>query len=52
LLAPIVATAWGKQLSVIIADDPRLAKFVTVYTQGPTDPERGAACQGVGTPTG
>ncbi len=52
LPAPIVATAWGTQLSASTADDPRLAKFVHVYTQGPTDPERGAACQGVGTPTG
>lgn len=52
LPAPIVATAWGTQLSVSTADDPRLAKFVHVYTQGPTTPEPGAACQGVGTPTG
>ncbi len=52
LPAPIVVTAWGTQLSVSTADDPRLAKFVRVYTQGPTDPERGAACRGVGTPTG
>ncbi len=52
LPAPIEATAWGKQLSVDSANDPRLAKFATVYTQGPTTPEPGAACQGTGTPTG
>lgn len=52
LPAPIVATAWGTQLSVSSADDPRLAKFAKVHTEGPTDQERGAACQGVGTPTG
>ncbi len=52
LPAPIVATAWGKQLLVNDVHDERLAKFVTLYTQGPTDQEPGAACQGVGTPTG
>lgn len=52
LPAPIVATAWGEQLAVNTADDPRLAKFASVYTQGPTTPEPGAACQGVGTPAG
>lgn len=52
LPAPIEATAWGKQLSVTNADDPRLAKFAKVYTQGPTTPEPGAACQGAGSPTG
>ena len=52
LPAPIVATAWGRQLTVDAADDPRLATFAKAYTEGPTDPERGAGCQGVGTPTG
>lgn len=52
LPAPIVATAWGKQLLVTSASDPRLAKFAKAYTQGPTTPEPGAACQGVGSPTG
>ncbi len=50
--APIVATAWGKQLQVNAATDTRLATFVKVYTKGPTTPESGAACRGVGTPTG
>jgi uncharacterized protein (DUF305 family) len=52
LPAPIVATAWGVQLFVKSARDPRLAKFVKVYTQGPTTPEPDAACQGIGSPTG
>lgn len=49
---PIVATAWGVQLGVGSADDPRLAQFVGTDIQGPTTPESGAACVGVGTPTG
>lgn len=52
LPAPVVATAWGKQLRLDSATDPKLAKFAAVFTQGPTTPEPGAACQGVGTPTG
>lgn len=52
LPAPIVATAWGKQLYVDNVDDPRLAKFAKGYTSGPTTPEPGAACRGTGTPTG
>jgi hypothetical protein len=51
LPAPIVATAWGTQLSLNNADDPRLQRFAKAYTQGPTTPEPGAVCQGVGTPT-
>lgn len=43
---PITATAWGKQLSVDSADDPRLAAFVKKYQQGPQTPEPGAACTG------
>lgn len=52
LPAPIVATARGKQIFVNTANDPRLSTFVTVYTEGSTDPEPGAACQGVGAPSG
>jgi len=50
--APIMATAWGEQLSVTDAGDARLRRFAALYTQGPQDPEPGAACAGVGTPTG
>lgn len=44
--APVTASAWGKQLAVDTADDPRLATFVQKYQQGPQSPEPGAACTG------
>lgn len=40
----IVLSAWGKQLTVDKADDPRVAQFFTKYVQGPQTPEPGAAC--------
>lgn len=43
---PIAISAWGKQLKVDSADDPRLAEFVKEYRQGPQTPEPGAACTG------
>ena len=58
LLAPypdlphaVVATAWGLQLPVEDASDPRLSLFVTRYENGPQTPEPGAVCTGgTGTP--
>lgn len=51
LPSPVVASAWGLQLQVPDAADPRLGGFLTQYMQGPQTPERGAACfGGVGTP--
>lgn len=51
LPAPVIASAWGVQLKVQSASDPRLARFLTKYEQGPQTPEPGAACTGgVGTP--
>ena len=50
--APVMATAWGEQLSVSDAGDTRLQRFVARYTQGPQGPEPGAGCARVGTPTG
>jgi hypothetical protein len=48
---PVVATAWGKQLALPSADDPRLEVFLRTYLQGPQTPEPGAACTGgTGTP--
>ncbi len=44
--APVVASAWGKQLSLEGADDPDLERFVRAYKQGPQTPEPGAACTG------
>ncbi len=44
--APVVATAWGLQLSLESVDDERLTQFVTSYAQGPQTPEPGAPCTG------
>ena len=50
--APLVATAWGKQLRLESADDPNLDRFVRSYLQGPQTPEPGATCTGgVGSPS-
>ncbi|SOD89717.1 DUF3105 domain-containing protein [Streptomyces sp. Ag109_G2-15] len=40
----ITLSAWGHQLSVNTAADPRVEKFLTKYVQGPQTPEPGAAC--------
>lgn len=48
---PVVASAWGVQLPVDNAADPRLTRFVSTYEQGPQTPEPGAPCTGgIGTP--
>jgi hypothetical protein len=53
LPAPVVVSAWGKQLRLTGASDPRLQAFVKKYKQGPQTPEPGAACTGgTGTPNG
>lgn len=53
LPTPVVASAWGKQLQLQTASDPRLAKFISTYRKGPQTPEPGAPCTGgTGTPTG
>ena len=46
LPAPVVASAWGKQLRVKDVADPRLAVFVQAFAQSPTAPEAGAPCSG------
>ncbi len=43
--SPIVLTAWGVQLSVDSADDPRIDEFLTTYRSGPQTPEPGATCE-------
>ncbi len=48
--SPIAASAWGLQLKVDGADDPRLAAFLDKYIQGEQTPEPGAACTGGITP--
>ena len=51
LPSPVAASAWGRQLRLESADDPRLDQFIRTFRQGPTTPERGATCSGaVGTP--
>jgi hypothetical protein len=53
LPAPVVASAWGKQLTLSSATDGRIASFITTYAQGPQTPEPGSPCTGgTGTPTG
>jgi hypothetical protein len=42
----IMLSAWGKQLTVDKASDPRVDQFLTKYVQGPQTPEPGAACTG------
>lgn len=46
LKAPVVASAWGKQLELTGADDPRLPAFIKQFRQGPQTPEPGAICTG------
>ncbi len=43
----VVATAWGYQLRVDSATDPRLSAFVKQYAGGGQGGEKGAACAGV-----
>jgi len=42
--APVMATAWGLQLPVDTADDPRLAEFTRGYAGGSQGGEPGADC--------
>ncbi|WP_431954577.1 DUF3105 domain-containing protein [Actinacidiphila sp. bgisy167] len=44
--SPITLTAWGHQLNVTKADDPRVATFFDTYVQGKQTPEPGAPCTG------
>ncbi|MET9462541.1 DUF3105 domain-containing protein [Streptomyces canus] len=42
----ITLSAWGHQLIVNKASDPRVEQFLTKYVQGAQTPEPGAACTG------
>lgn len=44
--APIVLSAWGKQLMVDKATDPKVQKFVKDFLRGPQTPEPNASCSG------
>ncbi|MGL5858386.1 MAG: DUF3105 domain-containing protein [Angustibacter sp.] len=46
LPSPVVASAWGLQLKLENASDPRLERFLVKYVQGPQTPEPGSACTG------
>ena len=46
LPAPVVASAWGKQLQLDSANDPKLDQFVSAFRQGPQTPEPNAPCSG------
>lgn len=53
LPAPVVASAWGVQLQLPEASDPRLGDFVRQFQQGPYAPEAFVGCaDGVGSPVG
>jgi Protein of unknown function (DUF3105) len=49
--APLVVTAWARQLRLDGVDDPRLLQFIETYRNSSNAPEPNAACQGIGTPT-
>lgn len=46
LPSPVVASAWGKQLTLDNAEDTDLDRFIGAYEQGPQTPEKGAVCTG------
>jgi hypothetical protein len=51
LPTPVVVSAWGHQLRLETAEDPRLEQFIQVYRLAPSAPESGAPCGGgVGVP--
>ena len=41
---PVVASAWGEQLQLPSATDPRLTQFVKFFEEGAQTPEPGAPC--------
>jgi putative peptide zinc metalloprotease protein len=46
LMAPVVVSAWGRQMVLDSADDARLSQFVGVFRLGAQAPEQGAPCSG------
>jgi hypothetical protein len=46
LPAPVVASAWNRQLQLDSADNPLLEQFVRAFRQGDQAPEHGAPCSG------
>ncbi|MBV8539927.1 MAG: DUF3105 domain-containing protein [Pseudonocardiales bacterium] len=51
--APVIASAWGHQLTLQTPTDPRLQSFIDYFRQGPQDLERAGRCSGgTGSPIG
>ena len=46
LQTPVVASAWGRQLRLDSAEDPRLGQFLRAFRFGKQAPERGGPCTG------
>ncbi|UQA91080.1 DUF3105 domain-containing protein [Streptomyces halobius] len=44
--SPIALSAWGHQLKIDKASDPRVDRFLDKYVQGAQTPEPGASCSG------
>jgi hypothetical protein len=44
LPAPVVASAWGRQLRLASASEPQLREFIKAYAKGAQAPEPGAFC--------
>ncbi|GLX48394.1 membrane protein [Streptomyces hygroscopicus subsp. hygroscopicus] len=44
--APLMLSAWGRQVTVKSATDPEVNKFFADFVQGPQTPEPGASCTG------
>ena len=49
--APLVVSAWARQLTLDSVDDPRLGQFIDTYRNSGNAPEPDAPCQGAGEPT-
>lgn len=52
LKSPVSVQAWGRQIFVNSASDPKIDKFLSAYTAGPQAPEPGSACTGGTNETG
>jgi len=52
LPSPIVLSAWGHQLQVTSATDPRMQQFVDTFRNSANTPEYGAAVDGIPVQTG
>ena len=50
LEAPLVVSAWARQLTLDSVDDPRLEQFIDTYRNSENAPEPTALCQGAGEP--